>query len=85
MAELRRLPIVALQQRRLDDPVTGQHWECRIEARRPTFDEYSYEGWIERVSCRHEGMEAELDLPLGTFAYLPDNDLLDRIVERIAF
>lgn len=84
MAKPRMLPIVAPHQRCVDDPVTGQHWECRVEARRPTLDEDSDEGWVERVRCRHEGMEAELDLPLGELAYLPDGDLLDRIVGQIA-
>ena len=72
----------------MPDPVTGQHWECRIAARRLAAGVYAEVdpngGWVERVSCRHEGMETELDLPLGNLSRLPDHELLGRIVGRIA-
>ena len=84
MSEPRMLAITAAPQRWVHDPVTGQHWACQVAARRPAFEEHQGEGWIERVSCRHEGMEVELDLPLGELGLLADDDLLERIVERIA-
>jgi len=88
MDKRRGLPIIPLRERHVPDPVTGQHWECRIAARRLAADGYADvdrdEGWVERISCRHEGMETELDLPLGDLARLADHELLGRIVHRIA-
>ena len=88
MPRPRALPIVAPERRHVPDPVTGQLWECRIAARRLAadlhVDVHEEEGWVERISCRHEGMEAELDLPLGELARLADHELLGRIVQRIA-